>query len=115
MNPMFSGNRMPGFPMRQPSPMGMMNQPAPQMAPMQQMPQMPRSPLETMQGTRQMFEQFRQNPIQSLIQCGFQIPPECQNDPRAAYNYLIQSGQVQANNLQYAQKQFGLLRGALGI
>lgn len=108
MNPMFGGNRMPGFPMRQPNPMGIMNQPTPQM-------NMPQSPFATMQGTRQMFEQFKQNPINALLSCGYQIPEQYRTDPASAYNYLVQSGQVQPSNLQYAQKQFGLLRGALGI
>lgn len=115
MNPMFGGNGFPAMnptqrttPMRQPQPMGQMMQPTPQM-------NMPQSPFATMQGTRQMFEQFRQNPINSLLSCGYQIPEQYRSDLNSAYNYLVQSGQVQPANLQYAQKQFGLLRGALGI
>lgn len=38
------------------------------------------------------FNIFRQNPIQFMAQRNLNIPPEFQNDPKSAVNYLLQNG-----------------------
>ena len=51
-------------------------------------------------GIMQQFNQFRQNPVQFLIQRRMNIPPQFMNDPRGAVNYLLQSGQMSNQQLQ---------------
>ena len=51
-------------------------------------------------GIMQQFNQFRQNPIQFLIQRRMNIPPQFMNDPRGAVNYLLQNGQMSNQQLQ---------------
>ena len=46
------------------------------------------------------FNSFRQNPIQFMAQRNLNIPPEYQNDPHEAVNYLIQSGRMNQGALQ---------------
>lgn len=52
-------------------------------------------------GIMQQFNQFRQNPVQYLIQRHMNIPPQYMNDPRGAVNYLLQNGQM--SNQQFQQ------------
>ena len=49
---------------------------------------------------RSQFEVFRQNPIQFMAQRNLNIPPEYQNNPHEAVNYLLQNGQMQQGALQ---------------
>ncbi len=46
------------------------------------------------------FQSFRQNPIQFMAQRNLSIPPEYQNNPHEAVNYLIQSGRMNQGALQ---------------
>lgn len=48
------------------------------------------------------FAQFKQNPIQFLLQKNVNIPQQFQNDPRGAVQYLMSNGQM-------TQQQFGRL------
>ena len=48
------------------------------------------------------YQQFRQNPMQFLMQKNIGIPQQFQNDPRGAVQYLMSNGQM-------SQKQFGRL------
>ena len=49
---------------------------------------------------RSQFDAFRQNPIQFMAQRNLNIPPEYQNNPHEAVNYLLQNGQMQHGALQ---------------
>jgi len=49
------------------------------------------------------FNNFINNPIQFLLQKRINIPPQYANDPRAAVQYLLNSGQM-------TQQQLELLR-----
>ena len=40
------------------------------------------------------FNQFRQNPLQFLLQRKINIPPEYANDPKGATQYLMNTGQM---------------------
>ena len=46
------------------------------------------------------FNVFRQNPIQFMAQRNLNIPPEFQNNPQSAVNYLIQSGRMNSGAMQ---------------
>ena len=48
------------------------------------------------------FRQFKQNPMQFLMQRNIGIPQQFQNDPRGAVQYLMNNGQM-------SQQQFGRL------
>ena len=48
------------------------------------------------------FQQFKQNPMQFLMQKNVGIPQQFQNDPRGAVQYLMSNGQM-------SQQQFGRL------
>ena len=52
----------------------------------------------------QMLNQFRQNPMQFLVQRGVNVPPEIQNNPQAIIQHLMNSGVIsQAQYNQAAQ------------
>lgn len=55
------------------------------------------------QGMEGQFNNFINNPIQFLLQKRINIPPQYANDPRAAVQYLLNSGQM-------TQQQLELLR-----
>lgn len=46
------------------------------------------------------FQIFKQNPIQFMAQRNLNIPPEYQNNPQSAVNYLIQSGRMNSGAMQ---------------
>ena len=46
------------------------------------------------------FNIFRQNPIQFMAQRNLNIPPEYQNNPQSAVNYLLQSGRMNSGAMQ---------------
>lgn len=48
------------------------------------------------------FFQFMCNPIQYLMQSRLNIPQEYQNDPKAAVDYLVKTGQIDQNTLNQA-------------
>lgn len=45
------------------------------------------------------FKQFMQNPMQYLMESRMNVPPQYQNDPKAAFDYLVQTGQIDQNNV----------------
>ena len=55
-----------------------------------------------------MLPQIRQNPMNVLRQAGMNVPANL-NDPNAILNHLIQSGQVNQNQLDYAQRMAQML------
>ena len=58
-----------------------------------------------------MFQQFRQNPAQALVQSRFKIPANLQNDPNAMLSHLLQSGQISQQQLAYARQMYGKIFG----
>ena len=46
------------------------------------------------------FAQFKQNPIQFLLQRNVNIPQQFQNDPRGAVQYLMSNGQMSQAQFQ---------------
>ena len=56
----------------------------------------------------QMLPQFKQNPMGVLRQAGMNVPANL-NDPNAILNHLIQSGQVNQGQLDYAQRMAQML------
>lgn len=47
------------------------------------------------------LQMLKENPQQFLLQSGFKIPPEYQGSPQDAVNYLVQSGQVSQDKVNY--------------
>lgn len=41
-----------------------------------------------------MLQQFRQNPMQMLLQKKMNVPQNIMNDPQAILNHLLQTGQI---------------------
>ena len=57
------------------------------------------------------FGQFRQNPMQFLLQKNINIPQEYMNDPHGAVQYLMNSGRMsqdQFNRLSQMAQQMGV-------
>lgn len=48
------------------------------------------------------LKMLKENPQQFLLQSKFNIPQEYQNSPQDAVNYLVQSGQVSQDQINYA-------------
>lgn len=46
------------------------------------------------------FQQFRQNPIQFLMQRNVGIPQQFQNNPQGAVQYLMSNGQMSQQQFQ---------------
>ena len=55
------------------------------------------------QNFMQQFQQFRQNPMQFLMQHRLNIPQEYANDPQGAIQHLMNTGKM--NQQQYNQLQ----------
>lgn len=56
-----------------------------------------------------MLQQFRQNPMQMLLQSRMNVPQNIVNDPHAILNHLLQTGQIsqqQVNNAYRMAQQF---------
>lgn len=50
----------------------------------------------------QQYNNFRQDPFMFMLQNkGIQIPEEYRNNPQGAVNYLMQSGQMTPEQLEY--------------
>ncbi len=47
------------------------------------------------------LQMLKENPQKFLLQSEFKIPPEYQNSPEDAVNYLVQSGQVSQDQINY--------------
>ena len=50
----------------------------------------------------QMLSQLKQNPMQFLMQRKFNVPQNMANDPNAILNHLLQTGQVNQNQINSA-------------
>lgn len=61
-------------------------------------------------GMMQMLQQFKQNPMQMLLQRKLNVPQNMANDPNAILNYLVQSGQVSQQQLNNAYQMMGQFR-----
>lgn len=58
----------------------------------------------------QMFQSFRANPAQFLLQRKMNVPQTMMNDPNAIINHLLQTGQVSQEQINRAYQQMGQLR-----
>jgi len=56
----------------------------------------------------QMIPQIRQNPMSILKKAGYNIPSNF-NNPNQIIQHLVQSGQVNQNQLDYAQRMAQML------
>lgn len=59
----------------------------------------------------QMFQRFRQNPMQFLMQQRFNVPQSMANDPNAILNHLVSSGQIQQSQVDAARQMMGRMTG----
>lgn len=64
----------------------------------------------SMNGIMQMLQQFKQNPMQMLLQRRLNVPQNVMNDPNAILNYLVQSGQVSQQQINSAYQMMGQFR-----
>ena len=62
-------------------------------------------------GIMQQFNQFRQNPVQFLMQRRLNIPQQYMNDPKGAVEYLMQNGQMSQQQFQ----QFSQMANQMGL
>ena len=53
----------------------------------------------------QMAQQFKRNPFNFLLQKKLNIPPNLMGNPDAMLGYLLQSGQVQQSQVDWAKQQ----------
>lgn len=61
----------------------------------------------------QLLNQFKANPIQTLLQMNLNVPQTMANDPNAIMTHLLQTGQVnqaQVNNAYQIAQQMGFHR-----
>ena len=49
-----------------------------------------------------MLQQFRQNPMQMLLQRRMNVPQNIANDPQAILNHLLQTGQIRQQQVNQA-------------
>ena len=60
-----------------------------------------------------MLQQFQNNPVQFLMQRNLNIPQEMLNNPQAAIQHLMNSGQMsqaQFNQFQQMARSMGLIK-----
>ena len=57
-----------------------------------------------------MLQQFRQNPMQVLMQRRMNVPMNISNDPQAILNHLLQTGQISQNQVNQAYQMMGQFR-----
>lgn len=50
----------------------------------------------------EMLQSFKANPMQFLMQRKFNVPQSMANDPQAILNHLLQTGQVNQNQVNAA-------------
>lgn len=61
------------------------------------------------QNLMNLFQQFRQNPMQFMAKKGLNLPKEYMDNPQGAVQYLMDSGkmsQIQYNQFRQLAKQF---------
>ena len=63
-----------------------------------------RDPFGSMQAMMQQFQQFRQNPMQFMMQRNMNIPQQFQNDPQGAIQYLMNSGRITQDQYNTANR-----------
>ena len=57
-----------------------------------------------------LLQQFRQNPMQILMQRRMNVPMNISNDPQAILNHLLQTGQISQNQVNQAYQMMGQFR-----
>ena len=57
------------------------------------------------QGIMGQFNEFMKNPMQFLLSKRINVPSQYANDPQAAVNYLVQTGQMNQNTYQQFMNQ----------
>ena len=71
------------------------------------------SGMQSTQNLMNMYQQFRANPAQFLLQNNINVPQNISKDPSAIMNYLLQTGrlsQAQVNGAYQAAQQFKNMR-----
>lgn len=67
--------------------------------------------MNNMNGIMGMLQQFKQNPMQYLIQRRLNIPQNVpMNDPNAIMNHLLQTGQISQQQINSAYQMMGQFR-----
>lgn len=59
----------------------------------------------------QLFQQFRQNPMQFMAQRRMNVPQGMMGDPNAMINHLVQSGQISQQQLEQAKQTLAQMQG----
>jgi hypothetical protein len=57
-----------------------------------------------------MLQQFKQNPMQFLLQRRFNVPQNMMADPNAIMQHLLQTGQISQQQVNAAYQQMGQFR-----
>lgn len=57
-----------------------------------------------------MLQNFKQNPMQMLMQRRMNVPPEMANDPNAILNHLLQTGQVSQQQVNSAYQMMSMFK-----
>lgn len=57
-----------------------------------------------------MLQQFKQNPMQFLLQRRFNVPQNMMTDPSAIMQHLLQTGQISQQQVNAAYQQMGQFR-----
>jgi hypothetical protein len=58
--------------------------------------------MPNIQNVQQMLGQIKANPMQFLLQRKMNVPQNMMNDPQAIINHLVQTGQVNQNQINSA-------------
>ena len=58
--------------------------------------------IPNIQNIQQMLGQIKANPMQFLLQRKMNVPQNMMNDPQAIINHLVQTGQVNQNQINSA-------------
>ena len=58
----------------------------------------------------QMLQQFKSNPMQTLMQKRLNVPANMANDPNAIINHLLQTGQISQDAINRAYQQMGMFK-----
>ena len=58
--------------------------------------------MPNIQNIQQMLGQIKANPMQFLLQRKMNVPQSMMNDPQAIINHLVQTGQVNQNQINSA-------------
>ena len=58
----------------------------------------------------QMLPQFKANPIQFLLQRRYNVPADLANNPNEIMNHLLQTGQINQQQIDMAYQRMGMFR-----